>query len=63
MDTGAIIERSTVPVFPNDTLESLQKRVKIEEHKLYPRIIDDFSKGKIRLINGKIVDLQDHVDN
>ena len=63
MDTGAIIEQSTVPVFPNDTIESLQKRVKIEEHRLYPRIIDDFSEGKIRLINGKIINLEDHVDN
>ena len=63
MDTGAIIEQSTVPVFPDDTLESLQKRVKIEEHRLYPRIIDDFSEGKIRLINGKIINLENHVDN
>lgn len=63
MDTGAIIEQSTVPVFPNDTLESLQERVKIVEHKLYPKIIDDFSKGKIRLINGEIISLEDHLDN
>ncbi len=55
MDTGAIIEQSEVPVFPDDTLETLQERVKIEEHKLYPRIIDDFSEGKIRLIDGKII--------
>ncbi|MBA45062.1 MAG: phosphoribosylglycinamide formyltransferase [Euryarchaeota archaeon] len=55
MDTGAIIEQSEVPVFPDDTLETLQERVKIEEHKLYPRIIDDFSEGKVRLIDGKII--------
>lgn len=55
MDTGAIIEQSEVPVFSDDTLETLQERVKIEEHKLYPRIIDDFSEGKVRLIDGKII--------
>ena len=63
MDTGAIIEQSTVPVFPDDTIESLQERVKIVEHKLYPKVIDDFSKGKIRLINGEIISLEDHEEN
>ena len=63
MDTGAIIEQSTVSVFPDDTVESLQERVKIVEHKLYPKVIDDFSKGKIRLINGEIISLENHVDN
>ena len=63
MDTGAIIEQSIVPVLPNDTVESLQERVKIVEHKLYPKIIDDFAEGKIRLIDGKIISLEDHVDD
>ncbi len=55
MDTGAIISQSEVPVFPNDTLESLQERVKVVEHELYPHIIDEFAAGKIRLIDGEIV--------
>ena len=63
MDTGVIIEQSIVPVFPDDTIKSLQKRVKIVEHKLYPKVIDDFSKGKVRLKNGEIISLQDRVDN
>ena len=63
MDTGAIIEQSIVPVFPNDTVESLQQRVKIEEHKLYPKIIDEFSEGKIRLINGEVISSANRVDN
>ena len=63
MDTGAIIEQSTVSVFPDDTVESLQARVKIVEHKLYPKVIDDFSKGKIRLKDGEIISLENHVDN
>ena len=55
MDTGAIISQSEVPVFPNDTLESLQERVKVIEHQLYPHVIDEFAAGKIRLIDGEIV--------
>ena len=42
-------------MFPNDTLESLQERVKVVEHQLYPHIIDQFAAGKIRLIDGEIV--------
>ena len=55
VDTGAIISQSEVPVFPNDTLESLQERVKVVEHQLYPYVIDKFAEGKIRLIDGEII--------
>tara|TARA_B100001113_G_C20971334_1_gene561946 strand:- start:220 stop:870 length:651 start_codon:yes stop_codon:yes gene_type:complete len=55
MDTGAIIEQSEVPVYAHDTLENLQERVKKVEHRLYPKIIDLFSEGKIRLIDGEII--------
>ena len=55
MDTGAIISQSEVPVFPNDTLETLQERIKVIEHQIYPLVIDDFAEGKIRLIDGQIV--------
>jgi formyltetrahydrofolate-dependent phosphoribosylglycinamide formyltransferase len=55
MDTGAIISQSEVPVFPNDTLETLQERIKVIEHQIYPLVIDDFAEGKIRLVDGRIV--------
>ena len=55
MDTGPIIAQSKVPVFTSDTLETLQERVKNVEHILYPKVINDFSEGKIRLVNGQIV--------
>ena len=43
MDTGQIIEQRKVPVFSDDTVESLSQRVKIEEHILYPMVIDQLS--------------------
>ena len=50
MDTGQIIAQATVPVFEDDTEESLAQRVKVEEHLLYPKIIQDFcSSDRIRL--------------
>ena len=49
MDTGQIIAQTTVPVFEDDTEESLAQRVKVEEHVLYPNIIQDFcSSDRIR---------------
>ena len=55
MDTGAIISQSQVPVFPDDSIESLQERVKAVEHQIYPQAIDDFAEGKIRIIDGQII--------
>lgn len=50
MDTGQIIAQAKVPVFKDDTEESLAQRVKVEEHILFPKIIQDFcSSNSIRL--------------
>ena len=40
VDTGRIIDQAEVPVLSGDRIEDLQERVKIAEHKLYPRVID-----------------------
>jgi len=49
MDTGQIIAQAKVPVFNDDTEDSLAQRVKVEEHILYPRIIQEFcSSDNIR---------------
>lgn len=49
MDTGQIIAQAKVLVFEDDTEESLAQRVKMEEHVLYPKIIQDFcSSDRIR---------------
>lgn len=39
MDTGAIIAQAKVPVFPEDTAETLHQRIQVEEHKLYPAVL------------------------
>ncbi|MDG1555154.1 MAG: phosphoribosylglycinamide formyltransferase [Candidatus Poseidoniaceae archaeon] len=40
MDTGEILGQCRVPVFSDDDESSLAERVKIEEHRLYPTVID-----------------------
>ncbi len=39
MDTGEIIAQARVPVFPDDTAESLHARIQVEEHRIYPEVI------------------------
>ena len=45
MDTGPIICQAKVPVFPDDTPESLHARIQIEEHRLYPAAIELVAAG------------------
>jgi len=39
MDTGPIIAQAVVPVLDTDDVETLQKRILVEEHKLLPQVI------------------------
>lgn len=45
-DNGSILEQVRVPVLEDDTPDTLAARVLKEEHKLYPRVIDNLIKGK-----------------
>lgn len=49
MDTGPIILQEAVTVRDNDTFESLRERIQKVEHRLYPRAIDLWVRGKIRI--------------
>ncbi len=39
MDTGSIILQAKVPVFSDDTAETLHERIQVEEHRIYPEAI------------------------
>ncbi|MEN6376025.1 MAG: phosphoribosylglycinamide formyltransferase [Smithella sp.] len=58
VDTGPIIIQSVVPVFQNDTKETLAARILKEEHRIYPRAIQFFAEGKIE-ITGRRVQIKD----
>ena len=49
VDGGPIILQKSVPVQEGDTAETLQERVLKEEHKLYPRAIQLFATGKLKI--------------
>jgi phosphoribosylglycinamide formyltransferase 1 len=47
VDGGKILGQSRVPVMADDTPETLASRVLAQEHRLYPRVVNDF----VRQIN------------
>lgn len=46
MDSGTILGQCRVPVFDDDSRGILAKRVQVEEHRLYPKIIDSICSGR-----------------
>lgn len=53
-DTGPIILQEMVEVFPEDTAETLQKRVLKVEHRILPMVVSKFCDGKIRVEGRKV---------
>tara|TARA_B110000967_G_scaffold149088_1_gene152771 strand:- start:260 stop:961 length:702 start_codon:yes stop_codon:yes gene_type:complete len=45
MDSGEILDQRRVPVFNDDDESSLANRVKIEEHQLYPEVVDRIARS------------------
>jgi phosphoribosylglycinamide formyltransferase-1 len=45
-DNGRILEQSTVAVLPDDTPETLAARILVQEHELYPRVLQKLIEGK-----------------
>jgi phosphoribosylglycinamide formyltransferase-1 len=49
VDTGPIIIQSVVAVLDDDTEESLSARILQQEHRIYPRAIQLFAEGRLRI--------------
>ncbi len=54
VDGGPIILQAVVPVYQDDTEESLSDRILKEEHRIYPVAIDLFSRNKLKIRNNKV---------
>ena len=48
IDTGSIIEQEKIAIYKNDTIKSLQKRLQVLEHDLYPKVIEKILSKKIQ---------------
>jgi phosphoribosylglycinamide formyltransferase-1 len=49
VDTGPIILQAVVPIYDDDTEETLLERIHKEEHRIYPEAIRLFAEGKLRI--------------
>ena len=42
LDAGAVLGQAEVPVEPQDTPATLEQRVLMAEHRLYPQVLSEF---------------------
>lgn len=54
VDAGPIIVQREVPVVAGDTPESLHRRIQIQEHDLYPTVIDALAAGRITVASNEV---------
>jgi len=54
-DQGPIIIQAVVPVFPDDTEETLSARILKEEHKIYPKAIQLYSERRLHIVGRKVL--------
>ena len=54
IDSGPIILQTAIPVYDNDSEESLSKRILEQEHYLYPKAIRPIAENKL-ILNGRTV--------
>lgn len=56
VDGGAIILQKAVEVLPEDTAESLQKRVMAQaEHLILPQAVALFCEGRLSVVDGRVI--------
>ncbi|MEQ8153419.1 MAG: phosphoribosylglycinamide formyltransferase [Clostridiaceae bacterium] len=63
VDGGEILLQEVVPVLQEDTADTLQQRVLVQEHKLLPQAIKLISEGKVKIENGRCYILNNKEDN
>ena len=49
LDSGPILVQAAVPVVEGDTEDSLAARILVEEHRCYPKAVQLFAEGRVRL--------------
>lgn len=54
MDTGPIILQGAVPVYDDDTEETLSARILEKEHQIYPEAIKLYSEGRLKIEGRKV---------
>lgn len=54
-DEGPIIIQAVVPVFPDDSEESLAARILHQEHRIYPRAIQLYAEKRLHVVGRRVM--------
>ena len=54
LDQGPIVIQAAVPVMPGDDAAQLAARVLAQEHRIYPRAVQWFCEGRLRIQDGRV---------
>ncbi|HHZ17135.1 MAG TPA: phosphoribosylglycinamide formyltransferase [Peptococcaceae bacterium] len=55
VDTGPIIMQAVVPVYQDDTEDSLAERILREEHRIYPKVLQLLAEGRVSCQGRKVI--------
>jgi phosphoribosylglycinamide formyltransferase-1 len=55
LDAGPIIIQGQIPVLPDDTADLLQQRIHKVEHSIYPRAVEWFAAGRLRVDGDQVL--------
>ena len=58
IDSGAIIAQQAVPVFDEDTAESLHARIQRAEWECYPKTVERVALGKVKVLGRRCVEME-----
>ncbi|XAW89130.1 phosphoribosylglycinamide formyltransferase [Vibrio sp. CDRSL-10 TSBA] len=53
LDGGPVILQASVPIYDEDTVDSLTKRVQEQEYRIYPLVTQWFVEGRLEMKEGK----------
>ena len=55
VDHGPIVAQVPVAVLTDDTADSLHSRIQVEEHRLYPKVVEAFVDGRLSVVDRSVV--------
>lgn len=55
VDHGPIIAQVPVEVMPQDTVASLHSRIQVEEHRIYPEVVEAFIEERLEVDDRTVV--------
>ncbi len=49
LDGGPVIAQAAITIEPDDSADTLQKRVHVEEHRIYPQVVSIYAAGRLEM--------------